>query len=141
MKAKERIAYLKGLLEGLSPREEDEQKLLLALIDVADALASDLDEQGRGIEEQAEVIEEVADYCAQLEDDMTALEERMDGFSGEYGEEAEEISPPDDEQEFTSVTYPNCGLAFFCRPEALEPDEALECPGCGEFFEINEAED
>lgn len=138
MKAKERIAYLKGLLSGLGPREEDEQKILLALIDVVDALADELEEQGRLVEEQGEAIEEVADYCSELEDDMTALERRVATLlPDEPGdEEGDFLDETGEEGPFASVSCPHCGLAFYCRPEALEPDEALECPGCGGSFEI-----
>lgn len=138
MKSKERIAYLKGLLAGLKPREEEEQKIILALIDVVDALAAEAEEQGHVIEEQGEAIEEVADYCSELEDDMTALERRLDGLLSDEadGDEGDFLDETGEEEPFASVSCPHCGLAFFCRPEALEPDEALECPGCGESFEI-----
>jgi hypothetical protein len=142
MKAKEKIAYLKGLMAGLKPRDEDDQKLLLALIDVADSLAEELEEQQRALEEQGEVIEEVADYCDQLEDDMSSLEERFDDLVGdsddETGMEPFPCEACDDEEEFSSVSCPHCGLTFFCRPDVLDPDEELECPGCGETFPFDE---
>lgn len=136
MKTKEKIAYLKGLMAGLKPRDEDDQKLLLALIDVADSLAEELEEQQSALEEQGEVIEEVADYCDQLEDDMSRLEERFDDLVGDSVDEAgvEPFPGDDDEEEFSSVSCPHCDLTFFCRPDVLDPDEELECPGCGETF-------
>lgn len=120
MKARERIAYLDGLIEGLSPEGEDQRRIYEGIIQAFKALADEIDEQAEIIDEQQDFIEEISDYCEQLEADMAELEEPPLEFEDEK-----------DEEDFTSATCPECGHVFFFDPGAYEEGEPLECPACG----------
>ncbi|MFP4482471.1 MAG: CD1247 N-terminal domain-containing protein [Thermovirgaceae bacterium] len=120
MKARERIAYLDGLIEGLSPEGEDQRRIYEGIIQALKALADEIDEQAEIIDEQQDFIEEISDYCEQLEADMSELEETPWEYEGD-----------EDEADFSSVTCPECGHVFFFDPEAYEEGESLECPACG----------
>jgi predicted RNA-binding Zn-ribbon protein involved in translation (DUF1610 family) len=120
MKARERIAYLDGLIEGLSPEGQEQRRIYEGIIQALKALADEIDEQAEIIDEQQDFIEEISDYCEQLEADMTELEETPWEFEGD-----------EDEEDFSSVTCPECGHVFFFDPGAYEEGEPLECPACG----------
>lgn len=120
MKARERIAYLDGLIEGLSPEGQEQRRIYEGIIQALKALADEIDEQAEIIDEQQDFIEEISDYCEQLEADMTELEETPWEFDGD-----------EDEEDFGSVTCPECGHVFFFDPGAHEEGEPLECPACG----------
>jgi DNA repair exonuclease SbcCD ATPase subunit len=120
MNARERIAYLDGLIEGLGPQDEDQRRIYEGIIQALKALADEIEEQAEIIDEQQDFIEEISDYCEQLEADMTDLEEPPWEFE-EGGEE----------EDFSSVTCPECGNVFFFDPGAYEEGDSLECPACG----------
>lgn len=130
MKARERIAYLDGLIEGLSPQGQEQRRIYEGIIQALKALADEIDEQTEILDEQQDFIEEISDYCEQLEADMTELEETLPpGFGEDDG--PWELGDGEDEEDFSSITCPECGHVFFFDPGAYEEGDALECPGCG----------
>ena len=77
----ERVAYIRGLMEGLNLDEnKDEVKVLNAMLDLLDEMASDL----AGLDE---TVDEVAGQVDEIDEDLAALEDEI------YGEEE------DDEEE------------------------------------------
>jgi len=123
MGAREKIAYLNGLIEGLNPSGEAEKKIYAGILEALGALADEIDEHAEIIDEQQEFIEDLSEYCEQLEEDMDRLEE---GFG-----EIDEYSDEELDDTFDSRECPECGHVFFFRPEAMEEDGALQCPECG----------
>ncbi|HOO86264.1 MAG TPA: hypothetical protein PK849_11170 [Synergistales bacterium] len=138
MSAREKIAYLKGLLDGLGPVENEGQgKIFRAVVDALDALSLEVAEHEDLIQEQRELYEDLADDCALLDEDLDSLEKAFSDFSGEGDMDDEDDEDEDDEfdRNYVSVTCPHCSYVFYYQPEEYEPDEALECPGCGKDFE------
>ncbi|GAB6280896.1 MAG: hypothetical protein STSR0007_10180 [Thermovirga sp.] len=123
MGAREKIAFLNGLLEGLSPLGEAEKKIYDGILEALGALADNVDEHSEILDEQQEFMEDLSEYCEQLEEDMNRLEEEC-GDLDEYSEE-------DLDDTFDSRECPECGHVFFFRPETMEEDGALQCPECG----------
>lgn len=123
MGAREKIAFLNGLLEGLSPAGESEKKIYAGIVEALNALAEEIDEHVDVLDEQREFIEDLSDYCEQLEDDMN----RLEGMIGDF----DDYSEDDTGETFDSRECPECGHVFFFRPEALEEDGVLQCPECG----------
>ena len=69
-KVGEKVAYLKGLAEGLGVNDETEQgKLMLAMIDTLEALA-------KNSEETDERVGELSEYVEEIDSDVSDLEER-----------------------------------------------------------------
>ena len=59
-KVGEKVAYLKGLAEGLGVNDETEQgKLMLAMIDTLEALAKNSEETDERVGELSEYVEEI----------------------------------------------------------------------------------
>ena len=78
MESKERIAYLKGLLDGLRPQDETQVKVYAAIVDALEALADETEMHADELHEQAEMVEELNEFCESLEDDMEDFFELME---------------------------------------------------------------
>lgn len=133
MSALEKVAYLKGLLDGLEVEDENQKKIYAALVEALDALARDMTDQLEVIDELRDMYEDLSDDYTQLDENLEVLEQDLAELYGEDDMEEE----PDFDEIYESVTCPKCGHLFYYDPEAYEEGEQLECPGCGEKFDIS----
>ena len=79
MEIKEKVAYIKGLAEGLGLDENDKNgKVLAAIIDLLGDMAEEID----AIEENAEYLES---YVEELDEDLGMVEEDL--YCGEDDED------------------------------------------------------
>ena len=117
-KVGEKVAYLKGLAEGLGVNGETEQgKLMLAMIDTLEALA-------KNSEEIDERVEELSEYVEEIDSDVSDLEEAL--FLDDEDEE------DDDEDGDGLIEYecPHCGTVIFFDENAFDMEEEHLCPNC-----------
>ena len=141
MSAREKIAYLKGLLDGLGPaKDEGQNKIFGAMVDALEALSLEVDEHEELLEEQRELYEDLADDCALLDEDLDSMERVFAEFMGEGDDDDEDDDDDDDDdvdfdESYISVCCPSCAYVFYYQPEEYEGDEKLVCPGCGKEFE------
>ena len=127
MNITERVAYLKGLAEGMELNtDKREGKLLAAVIDVLEDIALELEDIR---DEQAEL----ADGLDAVSDDLEDVEEAVFDGEDEDGE---------DDEECYATTCPTCGETIYFDETILEDGEVL-CPNCGEKleFDLDEAAD
>ena len=121
----EKVAYLKGLAEGLGVSgESKEEKLLLAVIDALEAFA----QQG---EETGAKLDELEQYVDEIDSDVSDLEEVI--FSeDEDDEEDDEDDDEDEEEDDGLIEYecPHCGTVIFFDEEAFDMEEEHLCPNC-----------
>ncbi len=112
----EKVAYLKGLAEGLGVNAETEQgRLMLAMIDTMEALAGKC-------EETDERVSELSEYVEEIDSDVSDLEEVL--FS--------EDEDDDDEDGDGLIEYecPHCGTVIFFDEDAFDMEEEHLCPNC-----------
>ena len=109
MESKERIAYLKGLLDGLRPQDETQVKVYAAIVDALEALADEVEMHSDELHEQAEMVEELNEFCESLEDDMEEIEKIVSDLGGELDEEESEEDEEDFETVYQSAVCPKCG--------------------------------
>ena len=86
MGAREKIAYLKGIIDGQNLADTPEKaKFYTALTDALESLAD-------GLEEHERVHDELNDYLEQLDDDVAKLEDDFDDCccDGEDDQEEDE---------------------------------------------------
>ena len=117
-KVGEKVAYLKGLAEGLGVNGETEQgKLMLAMIDTLEALA-------KNSEEIDERVEELSEYVEEIDSDVSDLEDAL--FLDDEDEE------DDDEDGDGLIEYecPHCGTVIFFDENAFDMEEEHLCPNC-----------
>lgn len=118
-----RVAYLRGLTEGLEIDETaPEGRLLRAIIDVLDDLAGQF-------EEMAESHSELLRYVEDVDADLSALE---DVILREDGEAAEE--PDEDDDEVEQILCPECGEPLAVRWCQAEAALDVVCPHCGRMI-------
>ena len=122
----EKIAYLKGLMEGMNvDTESNEGKLFAAVVDVLDEIALE-------VEDLTDEVMELGDGLDVISDDLSDVE---DIVYDEWDEEDEE----DEEEECYATTCPECEEEIFFDDSVLE-DGKVECPNCGATLEFDPAD-
>jgi len=133
--SKERIAYLRGLLDFL-PREEKETKIYSAIADALESLALELEEQTKLLELQREDYDSLAEEMDELHEAVYNLEESMglaDSDEESYGsDDVEELGGLT--ESYISMTCPSCAYSFYYKYEEGKGNDRLICPSCGEEF-------
>jgi len=124
MGVSEKVAYLKGLMEGLKiDRASDEGKLFAAIIDV-------LDEVTLEIEDLTDEVMELGDGLDVVSDDLSDVEDIV------YDDDDEDDELGDEEELCYATTCPECEEKIYFDESYLE-DGALECPNCGARLEFD----
>ena len=129
MEITEKVAYLKGLAEGMElDTDKKEGKLLAAIIDVLDDIALELQDIE---DEQAELSEGLDAVSDDLEDVEDVVFEDWDEDDDEY--EEDEL---DEDEDCYATTCPTCEETIFFDDSILEDGEVI-CPNCGEKLEFD----
>ena len=127
MTISEKVAYLKGLAEGLDldTAKSKEGKLISVMIGI-------LEEIGMSIED--------------LEENTVALGEELDAVSDDLADVEKVVFDEDDEcccdedDDFFEVECPNCGETLVIDEDVLE-EGAIQCPNCKEKFALDLSDD
>lgn len=120
---RERVAYLKGLAEGLNLDEStSERKLLKAIIEVLDDMALSVDD----IEE---VQEQLSDQVDSMDEDIAELESVL------FGDE-------DYEDDLGELVCPHCNELVIVDEDTFDEEgKNLICPHCHGNIEIEWEDD
>jgi len=127
----DQVAYLKGLADGLNITDADNTgKLLLAIIDTLDAVASAVSKV-----EMAQ--KELDDYVEDIDEDLSGIEEILFG-----DDDDDEDEDDDDDEDDGLIEYdcPHCDTTVFFDEEAFSLEEEHRCPRCGKAI-FGEGED
>ena len=126
----EKVAYLKGLMEGLGVDESTKEgKVLKAVLDILDDMALSIEDLDAGIDELSEMVDAIDEDLGAVEDDLYEDEDDEDDDE-EYEDEDEELEL-DEDDELYEVTCPTCNLTFTITEEMLDAGET-KCPECGQ---------
>ena len=118
----EKIAYLKGLMEGMNvDTESNEGKLFAAVVDVLDEIALE-------VEDLTDEVMELGDGLDVISDDLSDVE---DIVYDEWDDDEE-----DEEEECYATTCPECEEEIFFDDSMLEDGEII-CPNCGAKLEFD----
>ena len=141
MSITERIAYIKGLAEGLDlDKESKEGKLFTAIIEALDDIALE-------VTDMTERVDMIDCDLADVEDYIDGLEESFDDDWDDdwYDEDEDEDDEDDGVYEFEC---PNCHETVYFDDSIFEDDDddfELECPACGakldSLFDFEEDDD
>ena len=131
MTVTEKVAYLKGLVEGLDLGKDDkEKKVIGAVLDVLEDLAlavSDLDDEMELVTEQLDAVDE----------DLADLEEVFYEELDDCDCDCDDCDCGCDcDDEMYEVECPNCGEMIYFDEEIILDGQA-ECPACGESLEFD----
>ncbi len=123
MSVTERVAYLKGLVEGMDmDTTSKEGKILAEVLGILEDLAfsvTDLEE------EAAEVNEDLEEIYDEIDEMATDLYDIADEYEDDFSD--------DDLFEFVC---PTCGEEIYVGESTLE-EGGIKCPACGEDIEFD----
>jgi len=130
MTISEKVAYLKGLAEGLDldTQKSKEAKLISVMIGILEEIGLSIED----LEENALALGEEIDV---LSDDLADVEEVV--FEDEDDEDEDEDDYDDD---WFEVECPNCDEPLIIDDEALEAG-VVECPNCQTKFALDLSDD
>ena len=127
MSVAEKVAYLKGLMEGMKVEEKsDAGRIFAAIVDVLDSISEEL-------EQMADEIVELGDGLDVVSDDLADVEEYV---FDEFDDDDDDDDEDDDDETVYATTCPECEEQIFFDEDYLE-DGKLECPNCGAKLEFD----
>ena len=124
MTISEKVAYLKGLAEGLD----------------LDTVKS---KEGKLISVMIGILEELAMSVEDLEDNASNLGEEIDTLSDDLADVEKIVFDEDEEgydDDWFEVECPSCGADILVDDEALADGE-VECPSCGARYAMELTDD
>ena len=121
-KISEKVAYLKGLCEGIDLKDAVYGKLFRAVIDTLDAVAEE-------IEDHDLAIQDISDDLDDVFDDLDDLDEAV------FDEDDDEDEDEEDDG-FFEVVCPACGGVIYFDEDMLDNEDGLICPHCNEPVDI-----
>ena len=112
---KEKVAYLKGLAEGMNIGGEGQGKLLNAMISTMDEMADAIDENEAAMAEIDECLDDIYDELDNIDD---------------YLSDDEDEDEDEEDDDFVELQCPECGETIYFDEDMLESGEELLCPNC-----------
>ena len=128
MEITEKVAYLKGLAEGMKLDSKKERKLLSVIIDVLEDMALELSDL-------KENQDELYDGLDAVSDDLEDVEDLIDGEEDDEDSEYE-LDDLEDGEDCYATTCPTCEEIIYFDESVLE-DGMVICPNCGEHLEFD----
>ncbi|MBO4836455.1 MAG: AraC family transcriptional regulator [Clostridia bacterium] len=130
----DRVAFLKGLAEGMKLSDEtNEGKLLLKMLDVLESMAEEITSLRTDYDEMQEYVESIDDDLADMEEYLFD-EENEDGYDDDEDE--------DEDDDVITYNCPHCGNEVTFEVDGFDFEEENLCPACGKpLFPADEDED
>ena len=138
MTTAEKVAYLKGLMEGMNiDRESNEGKLFSVIADILNDVALDIEELESDIFDLGEDVDAISDDLSDVEDYLFEDEDEDD-----YDDDDEDYEEYDEDEEplFFEVTCPACENTITVDEDVVNLG-TIQCPNCGEMLEFEFDED
>ncbi len=125
----EKIAYIKGLAEGLALDESTKEgKILAAIIDLLGDITEEICDIEDGCDELMEQIDAV-------DEDLSALEEII--YDDECGCDCDDCDDDCDcDDEIYEIECPACNDVIYLDADMLA-EEGMTCPNCGTDLEFD----
>ena len=128
----EKVAHLKGLMEGLNC----DDKVLNAIVDILEDLAYD--------------VEDVQDALAEVGEQVELIDEDLEALENDYYEFDDDDCDCDcccddddcdcdcccDDEDLYEVECPACGEVI-CIDGCIVDEGEMDCPNCGEHLEFD----
>ena len=132
MEITEKVAYLKGLMEGMKiDTETNEGKILSAMVDILEDIGLELEDLWNAQGELEDGLDVVSDDLEDIED-IVYDEDDEESFDDEYYEDDAE-----EDEDCYATTCPTCEETIYFDESVLEDGEVI-CPNCGEEIDVDE---
>lgn len=138
-----KVAYLKGMAEGMNLTEDSVQnRLLLRMLEALEEIADELDAVEARQDEAEQYIDELDADLGEVEEFLFADDEDDDecdcGCGHHHHDEDDEDEEWDEEDEdeeegmdFIEYECPHCKTCVYYDQEAFDLEEEHLCPECG----------
>lgn len=124
----EKVAYLKGLADGLKLNDSTaEGNVLLNVLDVLKDMALSITDLEDAVEELGETVDAIDEDLEDVEDEVYGEDD-----DDEYDDDEDE----DDDEALYEVECPSCGDTI-CLDESMLCEGEINCPNCGEKLEFD----
>lgn len=135
MTISEKVAYLKGLAEGLNidTEKSKEGKLISVMIGI-------LEEIGMSIEDLEENTVALGEEIDAISDDLSDVEKVVFDEDDEDDEDEDDECCCDEDDDFFEVECPNCKETLVIDEDVLESG-VIQCPSCKEKFALDLSDD
>ena len=122
----EKVAYLKGLAEGLEidTAKSKEAKLISMMMDILQDVALELEDLQNEQDEMNEEIDAISD-------DLSDVEEIVYDEDDEFDDDEDEYDDDEEDEDCYAAECPNCGDEIYFDDTILEDGEVV-CPNCGQ---------
>lgn len=131
MNLTEKVAFLKGLAEGLEIGEDKKQgKVLMGILDLLEDMALEIGGIQDDMEELCAQVDEIDEDLGEVEEYLSG-EDCCDDDDCDCGCEDED----DEDEEYYEVECPKCGETIYVDEDLLDEDYII-CPNCNEEIEI-----
>ena len=130
MTVNEKVAYLKGLMEGLDfQTDTKEGKIIGLMADILEDLANEV------LANQDE-IGDINEYLEAMDEDLTHVEDEIFGECDDWEDCDGCFCDDEDEEDCYEVTCPHCGnqVCFEEMPEG----KSFPCPACSQEIPLDE---
>ena len=141
MTTSEKVAYLKGLCEGMGIGEDSKEgKLFKVITDILEDLSLDMEDTRDAVEELMDAIDEVGENLTDLEEEFYECACDCGDCSCCDEDEDDDEDEDEDEEEptFYSVECAGCGFRVTVDEDILAAGE-FECPECGGTIDFRRA--
>lgn len=124
MTISEKVAYLKGLAEGLNldVEKSKEGKLISVIIGI-------LEDLGLSVEDLEDSVQAIGDEIDAITDDLSEME---DAFCDEDSDDGDF----EDDDDFFEIECPKCEAKLIIDEDVLSAGE-ITCPNCNQKFELD----
>ncbi len=140
MNTSEKVAYVKGLAEGLGyDNKSKEGKILTAILDILEDVAHDIEDLEENSWNLGEAIDQVSDDLADVEELVYDFDDDdLEFDDDDEDEDDDECCCCGDEEEpvFYEVTCPACNNTITIDEDVLNLG-SIACPNCGEELEFD----
>ena len=127
MKNTEKVAYIKGMMDGMNfQADSPEKKLISSIVDALESMAESLE----ALEADNEYL---SDYIEEVDQDLGDVEQEVFGYDDDDFDDDEDED--DDEDYHEVVDCPTCGKKIVLDEESLNEGKTT-CPGCGTELEF-----
>ena len=132
MEITEKVAYLKGLMEGMKiDTESNEGKILAAMADILEDIGLELEDLWNAQGELEDGLDVVSDDLEDVEDTVYGEDEDDESFDDEYYED-----DADEDEDCYATTGHTCEETIYFDESVLDDGQVI-CPNCGEKLEFD----
>ena len=130
MELTKKVAYLKGLMDGLKIDDSTNEGKILKL------MSEVLEEMADTIEDIASEVDQTVDLVDAIDEDLGMLEEDFYDLDDDEDEDDDDCDFCDDDEEMYECICPSCGDKIMLG-ENIIADGSIDCPNCGEKLEFD----